>query len=196
MSFPVFSVVRISIHAPSQGATKEGLRGGVRYLISIHAPSQGATRNFRDKRNHSRISIHAPSQGATTEPKPGSDPAKISIHAPSQGATRIRDEVFFNYVFQSTPPHRGRLLQGLSFYDGEIFQSTPPHRGRPGTTRHWKTSRRFQSTPPHRGRLGIPGTGTHRHDFNPRPLTGGDQRLLEQTYRMAISIHAPSQGAT
>ena len=61
--------VRISIHAPAEGATSQMQCVILCHLISIHAPAEGATqyRSGRCKRFH--ISIHAPAEGATTQPE-------------------------------------------------------------------------------------------------------------------------------
>ena len=76
----------VSIHAPTQGATRRvSTRGRYRgfnprahagrdaydtlvYLgvvVSIHAPTQGATTSFPKRGVKSLVSIHAPTQGAT-----------------------------------------------------------------------------------------------------------------------------------
>ena len=102
--------IRISIHAPTGGATEKGLIDAIMFEISIHAPTGGATgcRRFRDSgsyyfnpRSHggsdktgkkpgtsTMISIHAPTGGATTYITEQKNLAKqISIHAPTGGAT-------------------------------------------------------------------------------------------------------------
>ena len=57
---------RISIHAPTRGATFRRLPGPLHLLISIHAPTRGATRRPHGCRaGPHQISIHAPTRGAT-----------------------------------------------------------------------------------------------------------------------------------
>ena len=101
---------RISIHAPTRGATFRRLPGPLHLLISIHAPTRGATRRPHGCRaGPHQISIHAPTRGATMigrqsisrgrdfNPRThtGCDRGDavihvircISIHAPTRGAT-------------------------------------------------------------------------------------------------------------
>ena len=79
--------------------------------ISIHAPTWGATNNDSVPKVVDKISIHAPTWGATTFPGPLKTLLFISIHAPTWGATgRIRQEVFGEKAFQSTHPRGVRLL--------------------------------------------------------------------------------------
>ena len=61
----ISSAIRISIHAPAQGATRLLPCFALLYRISIHAPAQGATRVFPRLKVAIDISIHAPAQGAT-----------------------------------------------------------------------------------------------------------------------------------
>ena len=76
----------------------------------------------------------------------------VSIHAPAWGATKVSEIFTVIKVFQSTPPHGGRLTFRRETVGDSMFQSTPPHGGRPHQGL-FKTDRRmFQSTPPHGGR--------------------------------------------
>ena len=56
---------KISIHAPTRGATTTVADDLLRKVISIHAPTRGATLKNQDKIHKSYISIHAPTRGAT-----------------------------------------------------------------------------------------------------------------------------------
>ena len=104
--------MKISIHAPTRGATNIDLYNEVINNISIHAPTRGATgvtNNFtRDTqdfnpRSYKRsddtpttkettkiISIHAPTRGATDTINKMRTKIKISIHAPTRGATNTQ----------------------------------------------------------------------------------------------------------
>lgn len=108
---PVFrGAVRISTHAPAQGATSSGYQGESESmyfnprprtgcdlsttflapnppLISIPAPAQGATNVPITAWNAFRISIPAPAQGATVHCAQNDYGSNISIPAPAQGAT-------------------------------------------------------------------------------------------------------------
>ena len=99
--------------------------------ISIHAPTRGATRSALVLRWSTRISIHAPTRGATylrkavcktscrfqsTLPQgerrwtffPGTFHTAISIHAPTRGATQNNKVSQRAFEFQSTLPQGER----------------------------------------------------------------------------------------
>ena len=78
---------RISIHAPTWGATSKSVEGWECWLISIHAPTWGATIYSATPENRKMISIHAPTWGATDLNAPSKYFFLISIHAPTWGAT-------------------------------------------------------------------------------------------------------------
>ena len=82
------SIMTISIHAPTRGATQTLLAGKTYLAISIHAPTRGATQRTLDFLEKYAISIHAPTRGATFVP------------------SKIWDEVF---TFQSTLLQEERL---------------------------------------------------------------------------------------
>ena len=104
---------KVSIHAPTQGATQTIPKEAKYRIVSIHAPTQGATPLLRrPRRLHTRfnprthtgcdivklviratimVSIHAPTQGATQSISPMLRLPDVSIHAPTQGATHCRE---------------------------------------------------------------------------------------------------------
>ena len=57
--------MRISIHAPTRGATTSRFIGWRVRMISIHAPTRGATKVWFADPETIKISIHAPTRGAT-----------------------------------------------------------------------------------------------------------------------------------
>ncbi len=61
-----YILIRISIHAPTRGATKMRFFITVNVDISIHAPTRGATISSFPALGKFIISIHAPTRGATT----------------------------------------------------------------------------------------------------------------------------------
>ena len=81
---------KISIHAPTRGATSGSVELRNPHWISIHAPTRGATARKAEEGAASLISIHAPTRGATLSLRGASPPTEISIHAPTRGATRKR----------------------------------------------------------------------------------------------------------
>ncbi len=99
----------------------------------------------------------------------------VSIHAPAWGATATPIAVTLPLVFQSTPPHGGRLFAALKE----------------------REEAKFQSTPPHGGRLRICPHVSNHHSFNPRPRMGGDGDWVNiYHFTNDVSIHAPAWGAT
>jgi len=62
---PPLNVSRISIHAPTRGATFVDNEGDEYHIISIHAPTRGATIFLLLSAFMLLISIHAPTRGAT-----------------------------------------------------------------------------------------------------------------------------------
>ena len=78
---------KISIHAPTRGATTSV--AGIPEVegISIHAPTRGATKRMYKSCHLQEISIHAPTRGATHPQLITFPEVRISIHAPTRGAT-------------------------------------------------------------------------------------------------------------
>ena len=86
--------------------------GGVILKISIPAPAQGATRRDCNELWKQDISIPAPAQGATRDTLAIYAFEVISIPAPAQGATpRRRGCSSGRRTFQSPPPRRGRPFE-------------------------------------------------------------------------------------
>ena len=77
-----------------------------------------------------------------------------------------------------------------------LFQSTPPHGGRLALDALWGVQVLFQSTPPHGGRPGMSDLPPRLGCFNPRPRTGGDLERKIRVLCARVSIHAPARGAT
>ena len=79
---------------------------------------------------------------------------------------------------------------------GNMFQSTPPHGGRLRAMAKTAGTKMFQSTPPHGGRpIYAPGV-LIVSGFNPRPRMGGDLDADGIFGGTDVSIHAPAWGAT
>ena len=76
--------------------------------VSIHAPTQGATFHLHELQLILLVSIHAPTQGATSWRGWRSLYSVVSIHAPTQGATVMLTPSNYKNVFQSTLPRRER----------------------------------------------------------------------------------------
>ena len=100
---------RVSIHAPTRGATMGDVYARESVPVSIHAPTRGATQRplswaksvvSFNPRTHTGcditktywlsayyVSIHAPTRGATCHCICNSHSCAVSIHAPTRGAT-------------------------------------------------------------------------------------------------------------
>ena len=145
----------VSIHAPSRGATVMKMTVTYEMAVSIHAPSRGATGPSAPTTRRQNVSIHAPSRGATKVFDNECLLFGVSIHAPSRGATRRRYTYHHELAeFQSTHPHGVRQKENPWAFETEEFQSTHPH----GVRQH-------RSLPTMSERC-----------FNPRTLTGCDNK--------------------
>ena len=118
---------RVSIHAPTWGATVTKEVKVPYPVVSIHAPTWGATNGMWvhmcplcgfNPRTHMgcdsvffptnmqpAVSIHAPTWGATIMEKGVCVPWNVSIHAPTWGATLTPFSAVSSRRFQSTHPH-------------------------------------------------------------------------------------------
>ena len=209
----------VSIHAPTRGATAQGGAGLPRGVFRSTPPREGRLAHLLLVNRTAIVSIHAPTRGATWLPQEPRHSDKVSIHAPTRGATLVKESrISFMPSFRSTPPREGRQAKrrwpslvsrfdprphargdrrpahvsgdevvsihaptrGATWEDhatgGDVmFRSTPPREGRPSKASFSARSRSFRSTPPREGR---PGTWVF-------PFFLG-----------AVSIHAPTRGAT
>ena len=171
------TLIIISIHAPTWGATFVGVRATTPPIISIHAPTWGATADAPASialRAHFNPRTH---MGCDSLPSTGGrNLSRISIHAPTWGATiQLAFRNTRGGVFQSTHPHGVRLVYAYAFCPSAEFQSTHPHEVRPILSCLWVYRQKFQSTHPH---------GVRRPSMV--TFVGGS----------GISIHAPTWGAT
>ena len=145
---------RISIHAPTRGATIElekgkvimpdfnprsykrsdntNTKGSEQMNISIHAPTRGATIVYGITGQQYIISIHAPTRGATTEDGRSWANRGISIHAPTRGATS--HTIYFPYKMyyfnprsykRSDLPGKGRVFTFFNFNPRSYKRSDP-----------------------------------------------------------------------
>ena len=143
----------VSIHAPTQGATKAALYIRVSTTVSIHAPTQGAT--------HSSFVGSLSLQGFNPRSHAGSDPSYplisltllcfnprshagsdstrirwhnrhgVSIHAPTQGATSAAYEISGMPEVSIHAPTQGATVIFQMLVHFRLFQSTLPRRERP-----------------------------------------------------------------
>ncbi len=171
---------RVSIHAPTQGATGEPANTSIQYSVAIHAPTQGATGGAPAAGTQFSVSIHAPTQGATMYIDGKSLTAIVSIHAPTQGATskrrsRLRGSGGFN-----PRAHAGRDLTTAKMQaNKDMFQSTRPRRARPSGTPHCAFAMCFNPRA-HAGRdTALSSRPTNLRGFNPRAHAGRDAEYVD-----------------
>ena len=143
----------------------------------------------------------------------------ISIHAPTRGATKPDCKLVATVLFQSTLPRGERLLSSPQMHRITRFQSTLPrgerrhevqqqtqvrdfnprsHEGSDcGKGLQRSTTLLFQSTLPRGERLPIPQRQSERILFQ-STLPRGERRSrsVYSLCHYAISIHAPTRGAT
>ena len=146
-------VFRVSIHAPTGGATWRAHRERRRRPVSIHAPTGGATRwrpslraprtRFNSRAHGGRdwdnfesfwtgsVSIHAPTGGATYDPVWMKTTKEVSIHAPTGGATGRRMTGSSTALFQFTRPRGARPESTIVSRGKSRFQFTRPRGARP-----------------------------------------------------------------
>ena len=125
-------IVRVSIHAPTRGATmwfkfvfsrntfQSTHPHGVRhepiefdfgiYYVSIHAPTRGATLLRGGLFTQAIVSIHAPTRGATAKRRPIYTSYRFNPRTHTGCDAMWFKFVFSRNTFQSTHPHGVRLF--------------------------------------------------------------------------------------
>ena len=107
----------------------------------------------------------------------------VSIRAPALLSVSIR------------APARGATLHSRTDVSDWMFQSAPPHGGRLDTERRVPLNDRFQSAPPHGGRRSRHSQHARAtYCFNPRPRTGGDEEENERQRALNRFQSAPPHG--
>ena len=124
------------------------------------------------------------------------DDTLISIHAPTRGATILCNHRRLVFGFQSTLPREERLSFPCNISFHLIFQSTLPREERPRFDAVCQVSASFQSTLPREERQSSPRLSCQSYYFNPRSHERSDVSLVVTSIESAISIHAPTRGAT
>ena len=210
--------MRISIHAPTRGATYDAQTGREEITISIHAPTRGATQcavfHFR------------PSPDFNPRSHEGSDEMTESWMLRRQyfnprshegSDCNVQQAHQYPSAFQSTLPRGERLHIDLSHlmyanfnprsHEGSDYvlfipfaylyiSIHAPTRGATLRKESWVVMYQFQSTLPRGERHGGKGFARAVRNFNPRSHEGSDLLKRELGYKYDISIHAPTRGAT
>ena len=123
--------LRVSIHAPTKGATSCCSFDFAFTVVSIHAPTKGATGHGRGTCIRVYVSIHAPTKGATL-----SWVYILNLLGGFNPRTHKGCDIEWSYEcvtnkkFQSTHPQRVRLCVCILVSCFCLFQSTHPQRVR------------------------------------------------------------------
>ncbi len=101
------SIIRISIHTPTQEVTSFRASAMFCKMISIHTPTQGVTFDLQQKIQEDNISIHTPTQGVTIYLRADPDTHNDFNPHPHAGSDMAQQSIT-HYIrkFQSTPPRR------------------------------------------------------------------------------------------
>ena len=122
-------------------------------------------------------------------------PGFVSIHAPVWGATRTHATGFGDLCFN--PRTRVGCDQRVIF--GLTATVVSIHAPVWGATKVYRVNLArplFQSTHPCGVRLQREICASGGYGFNPRTRVGCDQRNIDRSYDLFVSIHAPVWGAT
>ena len=186
--------------------------------ISIHAPTWGATQCDCGQAAGVRISIHAPTWGATIIIDRHTENPEFQSTHPRGVRLMLSIEMLYSSQFQSTHPRGVRQICALMRASARAFQSTHPRGVRHPTVQGITWSQDFNP----RTHVGCDTTVraclVALSDFNPRTHVGCDQLLSDlcslftnfnpRTHvgcdpftppillHLEISIHAPTWGAT
>ena len=165
--------------------------------VSIHAPTWGATIGGHLRSLLHIVSIHAPTWGATKLDEYMLRSYYVSIHAPTWGATQRTAEMMYRIEFQSTLPRGERLdLQRFVNHDERVSIHAPTWGATTKAMLHsvelfvsihaptWGATWRCWT---------IPISSTC---FNPRSHVGSDFAISLIPRPPFVSIHAPTWGAT
>ena len=170
-------LTKVSIHAPTRGATHPEFQKNVDDLVSIHAPTRGATVLSRsgirpmvsfNPRTHTGCDL------GNTHKRFG---YCVSIHAPTRGATKPK--TFRYFVPRGFNP---RTHTGCDF----VSKANPTMTCRFNPRTHTGCDLRISR---HRPSTVLSFQSTHPHGVRRYVI----RRILR---RAVVSIHAPTRGAT
>ena len=209
---------RISIHAPTRGATQIALR---RFSLAYYFNPRSHERSDRAFilcSLSSVISIHAPTRGATksqvlkvmrfgfqsTLPREerlctdcGTNKIVISIHAPTRGATFSTAECRNQFtLFQSTLPREERLLHPSCVRKAHNFNPRSHERSDDNFIRYRFIIVYFNPRSHERSDSRYQPRCSSSRNFNPRSHERSDLLMPKLWHKKRISIHAPTRGAT
>jgi len=182
---------RVSIHAPTGGATVRIHRPGGLQIVSIHAPTGGATVSGGRLAGSGCFNSRAHG-GRDVRFQFVDDMVGVSIHAPTGGATISPAKSIRQTKFQFTRPRGARHMDGWETGEWEEFQFTRPRGARPAEPRRCqRTAGRFNSRA-HGGRdVYIPFHSGYNQCFNSRAHGGRDPPgAIRRRYRARFNSRA------
>ncbi len=188
--------LRVSIHAPTWGATRQVSRGG--RGVEFQSTHPRGVRHDNTRRYHysGDVSIHAPTWGATASNASSVKAFIVSIHAPTWGATSIEWTRILPRMFQSTHPRGVRQTWTCADTECHIVSIHAPTWGATFCSSTSNCALMFQSTHPRGVRPGCSLISAAFSSFNPRTHVGCDIETESRQKAIAVSIHAPTWGAT
>ena len=120
----------------------------------------------------------------------------VSIHAPTRGATRVLRNPFKVSMFQSTLLHEERLCLVVLKPHIRSFNPRSYTRSDVYTRQLQSPLHRFNPRSYTRSDVGQGANRRLNHSFNPRSYTMSDPSDRPIEILQAVSIHAPTRGAT
>ena len=189
-----------------------------KHRVSIHAPTRGATYNNNIIYNYYGFQSTPPREGRQQKAIEDADSKRFQSTPPREG--RHEDDVtgYLLKKFQSTPPREGRLSISLKLLSSPGFNPRPhargdyslqtpsfyilvsihaPTRGATRLSKSFSLIRKCFNPRPHaRGDIIRRSSRRRSRGFNPRPHARGDAADAEVTNETTVSIHAPTRGAT
>ena len=191
---------QVSIHAPTRGATvlpreSKGLNG-----VSIHAPTRGATRAIkRGTRRGLRFQSTPPRGGRPTQRRRSSRLAVRFNPRPHAGGDHPGRRRHSRGFYFNPRPHAGGDVVPIPLFTLLGVSIHAPTRGAtPKAGAPLAPSPCFNPRPHAGGDTEFAQVAAENPPgFNPRPHAGGDGGdALDHLGVMAVSIHAPTRGAT
>ncbi len=188
------SIITVSIHAPTRGAT-----GGQEQAIDERwfqsTRPCGARRFIFIACPQPQVSIHAPTRGAT--PYIRYDIAIVSFNPRAHaGRDSFTPRAAISPVlFQSTRP-RGARRRRPKCPPIYVCFNPRAHAGRDPNLSHTCSFSCVSIHAPTRGATSAPNLRGLNERFNPRAHAGRDRGLVLFLTRRTVSIHAPMRGAT
>jgi len=165
--------------------------------VSIHAPTRGATLVISRARYEVAFQFTRP-RGARLDAGLQSGRWTVSIHAPTRGATTTRLRCPRSPRFQFTRPRGARHLQRQAAQRAAIVSIHAPTRGATPNPPAGQKARTGFNSRAHAGRDLRTRIASGRWGrFNSRAHAGRDTRMAPAAPKApTVSIHAPTRGAT